>query len=214
LINNRFQQQYQKSTTRSPSIEGVTTKGEKAMKKMFVQPTDKMKKILDEEGLNIVWPEGEVDIESFAIDGYFYTGAGDWEKIVLIDLRKKEITDAEDADRAIAEELQSAYDNYDIGEEFSLHHNVRGAPDAETLWEDLKEAENRLEWFAELAYAVAYGRPIHKKVEAVEKVEIPLDKVQSIVRLLSIGHPAEEVFNHQERLELIDYLKEKINEVE
>lgn len=184
------------------------------MKKMFIQPTDKMKETLEEEGLHIDWPEGEVDIESFAIDGSFYTGAGDWEKIACIDLRDKEITDAEEADKAIAEELQAEYDNYDIGEEFTLHQNVSGAPDAETLWEDVKEAKDRLEWFAELAYAVAYGRPTPKKVEDVEKVEIPLDKVQSIVRLLSIGHPTEEVFNRKERLELIDYLKEKINEVE
>ena len=184
------------------------------MKKMFVQPTDKMKEILEEEGLNIVWPEGEVDIEDFAIDGYFYTGAGDWEKIACIDLRDKEITDAEEADKAIAEELQEAYDNYDIVEEFTLYLNVRGVPKAEELFEDLKEAKDRLERFAELAYAVAYGRPIPKEVEEVDKVEIPLDKVQSIVRLLSIGHPSEEIFNRKERLALIDYLKEKINEVE
>ena len=184
------------------------------MKKMFIQPTDKMKEILEEEGLNINWPEGEVDIESFAIDGYFYTGAGDWEKTAFIDLRNKEITNAEEADKAIADQLQEAYDNYDVGEEFKINVGGRGAPEAEELFEDLKEAKDRLEWFAELAYAVAYGRPIPKKVEDVEKVEIPLDKVQSIVRLLSIGHPSEEVFNRKERLELIDYLKEKINEVE
>lgn len=184
------------------------------MKKMFVQPTDKMKATLEEEGLNIVWPEGEVDIESFAIDGYFYTGAGDWEKTAFIDLRDKEISNSEEADKAIADELQEAYDNYDVGEEFKINVGGRGAPDAETLWEDLKEAKDRLEWFAELASAVAYGKPLPKEVEEVEKVEIPLDKVQSIVRLLSIGHPAEEVFNRKERLELINYLKDKINEVE
>lgn len=184
------------------------------MKKMFVQPTDKMKKILEEEGLDIDWPEGEVDIESFAIEGYYYTGAGDWEKTAFIDLRNKEITNAVAADRAIAYQLQEAYDNYDIGEEFKINIGGRGAPDAEELFEDLKEAKAKLERFAEVAYAVAHGRPIPKAAGTEDTIEISIERVKTIVRLLSIGHPQEEIFNRKDRLELINYLKGKLEEVE
>lgn len=182
------------------------------MKKMFIQPTDKMKKALEEEGLNIEWPKGKVDIEDFAIEGFFYTGAGDWEKIASIDLRYKEITDAEEADRAIAEELLSSYENYDVGEEFVLHQNVRGAPEAEELFEDLKEAEARLERFQEVAWAVVSGKPIPPEKEP--NITISLSEAKSIVEMLSVGNPTEEIFKRNKRFELMNVLRDKIAEVE
>lgn len=184
------------------------------MKMMFIQPTDKMKKVLDEEGLNIDWPKGKVDIASFAIDGYFYTGAGDWEKAVVIDLRDKEITNAKEADKAIADQLQVAYDNYDVGEEFKIYIGVRGAPEAETLWEDLKEAKDSLKRFAELAYAVCRGKEIPPEKTEEKKVEITLEKAKQIVEFLKVGWPMEEVFKRNERHSLVAYMKMVIQECE
>lgn len=139
----------------------------------YAGPTKKMMQALEDEGLNIAWPKtGNVkDEELLAIDATFYTGC-DWEKLVLIDLRRMLAIDSKaGVDNAVANQLQEAYDNFDIDEEMKVNMGANGAPDAERLLEDMKEQESCLKRFAEVANAVAEGRPVPPKETGEENEE-------------------------------------------
>lgn len=133
----------------------------------FAGPTKKMIDALQNEGLNITWPKAVKEIDDLAIEGMFYTGY-DWEKIVLIDLRGKVgIESKSGVDNAISYELREAYENFEINEEMHLYlqgsaseREARGVPDADRLLEDMQEQEKMLKRFADVADAVASGRPI------------------------------------------------------
>ena len=143
----------------------------------YVGPTKKMMKALEDEGLYVDWPKtGNVkDEELLAIEGSFTTGP-DWEKGVLIDLRHMVALDSKSGvDKAVANQLQEEYDNYDVDEEVKLNlegseaeRNARGVPDAARLVDDIKEKERRLKRFAEVANAVAEGRKIPEEEDGNE----------------------------------------------
>lgn len=141
----------------------------------FAGPSKKMRDALEGEGLKVAWPEEVHDEEQLAFDGIFTTG-DDWEKLVCIDLRNYvSLGYKAGCDNAIAAELQSAYDNFDVDEELKLNmqgteseRRERGVPDAARLLEDMQEQEKRLERFAEVANAVAEGREIPAKEDSVE----------------------------------------------
>ena len=160
----------------------------------YAGPTKKMIKALEEEGLNIAWPKtGNVkDEELLAIDATFYTGC-DWEKLVLIDLRRMLAIDSKaGVDNAVANQLQEAYDNFDIDEEMKVNMGANGAPDAERLLEDMKEQEACLKRFAEVANAVAEGRPVPpKEVEAKDGVTVTLtaEKAERVKEILARAVP-------------------------
>lgn len=137
--------------------------------KKFVGPTKKMMDALENEGLHITWPKVIEDEGDLAIEATYYTGANDYEKIVTIDLRDALSIDTKSGvDNAIAYELREAYEAYDIDDEMISILGGRGAPGAADLLEDLQEAEKCLERFADVAYAVASGRPIPKKEDEAE----------------------------------------------
>ena len=140
---------------------------------MKIEPSKKMMTALEAEGLQVDWPKNVKNAEKLCIEATYYTGINDYENIVNIDLRDlgtygKAITKA-DVDDAVAHQLYDAWQGYDIDEEMQINLGVRGAPDAENLLEDLKEAERKLERFADVAAAVANGRPIP---DAADKTEI------------------------------------------
>ena len=139
----------------------------------FVGPSKKMMDALEEEGLYVVWPKSVESDSNLCIEATYYTGINDYEKIVNIDLRDRGLLDKgttkDDVDEAIHRELYDAWQCYDIDEEMQINLGARGAPDAANLLEDLKEAERKLERFADVAAAVANGRPIP---DAADKTEI------------------------------------------
>lgn len=140
---------------------------------MKIEPSKKMMTALEAEGLQVDWPKSVKNAEELCIEATYYTGINDYEKIVNIDLRDlgtygKAITKA-DVDDAVAHQLYDAWQGYDIDEEMQINLGARGAPDAENLLEDLKEAERKLERFADVAAAVANGRPIP---DAADKTEV------------------------------------------
>lgn len=168
----------------------------------YVGPSKKMAEALEKEGLRIDWPPtGNIeDVELLAIDAIFETGC-DWEKSVLIDLRDMLALDTKaGVDNAIANQLQEAYDNFDIEEEMAMHlegtareREKRGVPDAARLLEDMKEQDSRLKRFAEVANAVAEGRKIPAESDEV-KIEIDGATAENIVSLLeyAMNHGASE----------------------
>ena len=86
----------------------------------FAGPTKKMMQALEDEGLNIRWPDpGTVkDTETLAIEGTFYTGCtGQWEKLVMIDLRNEgDLSTKSNVDAAISNQLDEAYENFSVDE--------------------------------------------------------------------------------------------------
>lgn len=160
----------------------------------YAGPTKKMMKALEDEGLNITWPKtGNVkDEELLAIDATFYTGC-DWEKLVLIDLRTMLRIDTKaGVDNAVANQLQEAYDNFDIDEEMQVNMGANGAPDAERLLEDMKEQESCLKRFAEVANAVAEGRPLPvAEDEGMVTFTLTIDEANALARFIDgAGTPA------------------------
>lgn len=132
------------------------------MKKIkFAGPSKKMAEALEDEGLFIEWPKTVKDDEDLAIEATYTTGANDYEKIVLIDLRSYgNLASKRGVDTAIAAELEQAWQDYDVGEEMEIYLGTRGAPEPALLLADLQEAESRLERFSNVARAVALGNPI------------------------------------------------------
>lgn len=140
----------------------------------FVGPSKKMMDALEDAGLNAVWPKSVESDSDLCIEATYYTGINDYEKIVNIDLRDRGLlgkrTTKADVDEIVAHELYDAWQGYDIDEEMQINLGVRGAPDAANLLEDLKEAERKLERFADVAAAVANGRPIPDAADNTEIV--------------------------------------------
>ena len=137
----------------------------------FAGPSKRMAKALEDEGLKIQWPKtGTVkDKEDLAIECAYYTGAADYEKLVTIDLRDSlALGSKAGVDNAISYQLRAAYDNYDLNEELKANIRAVGALSAADLVEDLQEAEKRLERFADVADAVASGRPIPDEKDTKE----------------------------------------------
>lgn len=184
--------------------------------KKFVGPTKKMADALEAEGLHVDWPLFIEDEGDLAIEGFYYTGVNDYEKCVTIDLRDKVGIDSKSGvDNAISYELREAYEAYDIDEEMRLNLGANGAPDAAELLDDFQEAEKCLERFADVADAVASGRPIPKKEDEAEitikgkdakKIVELLDNLRSLIKAnTGDDMPAAEC--------MIDMLRNKIKEV-
>lgn len=163
----------------------------------FAGPTKKMMQALEDEGLNIRWPDtGTVkDDNTLAIEGSFYTGtAGQYEKLVLIDLRNEgDLSTKSKVDAAIWNQLDLAYDNFSVDEEMQLNMEgtaeerlARGVPSAEKLLEDMKEQERRLKRFSDVAGAVYSGREIPAE-EGEEKVVTLTAEMAEMVKEIMAG---------------------------
>jgi hypothetical protein len=147
----------------------------------FVGPSKKMDKALEEAGLNITWPKAKCKEEDLAIEASFYTGPGDWEKLVTIDLRphnEYDLSTKGSVDLAVRNELVKAYTCFDIEDELALNmegtaeeRERRGVPCPETLLEDLKEQEKMLEYFSDVASAVINGTKI-PRLTLIEEVTL------------------------------------------
>ena len=189
----------------------------------FAGPSKKMMEALENEGLNIQWPKaGNLKEENLAIEGTFYTGA-DWEKLVVIDLRDKcGLSSKSGVDYAIAKELVDAYEAFDIDEEMQLYlqgttdeRQARGVPDAARLLEDMKEQEERLNRFSDVADAVAGGRPVPPEHDN-RKIEIDGNTAEQIVALLEYAkdhldpHATVDCLNVPNCMDIINELKRKL----
>ena len=158
----------------------------------YVGPTKKMMKALEDEGLYVDWPKtGDLkDEELLAIESTFTTGP-DWEKGILIDLRNMFALDSKAGiDKAVANQLQEEYDNFDIDEEVKLNlegseseRKARGVPDAVRLLEDMQEQKKKLKRFAEVANAVAEGRTVPEEKDE-RTIEIDGATAENILALL------------------------------
>lgn len=192
----------------------------------FAGPTKKMMQALEDEGLNIRWPDtGTVkDDNTLAIEGSFYTGtAGQYEKLVLIDLRNEgDLSTKSKVDAAIWNQLDLAYDNFSVDEEMQLNMEgtaeerlARGVPSAEELLEDMKEQERRLKRFSDVAGAVAEGRDIPKE-EDERTIEIDGNTAEQIVALLEYAkdyldpHATVDCLNVPDCMDIINELKRKL----
>lgn len=185
----------------------------------FAGPTKKMMQALEDEGLNIRWPDtGTVkDDNTLAIEGTFYTGtAGQYEKLVLIDLRDEgDLSTKKKVDAAIWNQLDLAYDNFSIDEEMQLNMGANGAPDAADLLADMQEQESRLKRFSEVAGAVAEGREIPKE-EDERTIEIDGNTAEQIVALLEYAkdyldpHATVDCLNVPDCMNIINELKRKL----
>lgn len=160
----------------------------------FAGPTKKMMQALEDEGLNIRWPDtGTVkDDNTLAIEGTFYTGtAGQYEKLVNIDLRDEgDLSTKKNVDAAISNQLDEAYECFSIDDELQLNMEgtaeerlARGVPSATELLDDLKEQDSRLKRFAAVAEAVSSGRPVPTEEEEGE-ITISKKDARTIVELL------------------------------
>lgn len=167
----------------------------------FAGPTKKMMKALEDEGLMVDWPAGcPTDGEELAMDGYFCIGA-DRRASLFIDLRGKDgLGRKSRVDSLVAEELAEERDNFDIDEEFEQGMNMsglgraaEGKPTPSELWSDLKEEKALLERFAEVAEAVAGGRPIPSKEKPIvdgEPVHITAGDASAIIDYLWVAYPS------------------------
>lgn len=164
----------------------------------FAGPTKKMMQALEDEGLNIRWPDtGTVkDDNTLAIEGTFYTGtAGQYEKLVLIDLRNEgDLSTKSNVDAAISNQLDEAYENFSVDEELQLNMEgtaeerlARGVPSATELLEDLQEQDSRLKRFAEVAEAVSSGREIPKEEDEGEITISGKDAMRIVELLKKVG---------------------------
>lgn len=123
--------------------------------KKFIGPTKRMRDALEVSGLNIDWPTEITDGEELAIEASFYTGDG-WQKSVLIDLRDREYKTKADVDIAVADQLDAAYEDFDVDEEAEIHirSDIPGKPSVSRIVEDMHEQEEMLRKFYETARAV------------------------------------------------------------
>lgn len=157
----------------------------------FAGPTKKMMQALEDEGLNIRWPKaGTVkDDNTLAIEGTFYTGtAGQYEKLVVIDLRDRDGLDSKSGvDYAISSELDCAYEAFDVNEEFKTNLDANGAPDADVLLEDMKEQEKKLHRFSVVADAVLRGREIPEEEDNTEITISGKDAMRIVELLKKVG---------------------------
>ena len=190
----------------------------------YVGPTKKMMKALEDEGLYVDWPKTGVvkDEELLAIESTFTTGP-DWEKGILIDLRHMGALDSKTGvDNAVANQLQEEYDNFDIDEEVKLNLEgsesdrlARGIPDAVRLLEDMWEQEKKLKRFAEVANAVASGKPVPPESDN-RKIEIDGNTAEQIVALLEYAkdyldpHATVDCLNVSDCMDIINELKRKL----
>lgn len=158
----------------------------------YAGPSKEMVDALEAEGLNVSWPKEVTGEEDLAIEGSYHTGKEEYEKLVLIDLRgDKCLETEEDVDREIASELRDASDNYIIDEEVKAAIGTRGAPGVAALVWDCEEAEGLLERFADVAEAVANGRPVPPKeikAEGGETVHITPAMADDIVAYLKMSY--------------------------
>ncbi len=157
----------------------------------FAGPTKKMMQALEDEGLNIRWPDtGTVkDDNTLAIEGTFYTGtAGQYEKLVVIDLRDEgDLSTKKNVDAAISNQLDEAYENFSVDEEMELNMGANGAPSAADLLADLQEQDSRLKRFAEVAEAVSSGREIPKEEDNTEITISGKDAMRIVELLKKVG---------------------------
>lgn len=161
----------------------------------FAGPTKKMMQALEDEGLNIRWPDaGTVkDENTLAIEGTFYTGtAGQYEKLVLIDLRNEgDLSTKSNVDAAISNQLDEAYENFSVDEELQLNMEgtaeerlARGVPSAAELLADMQEQDSRLKRFSEVAEAVSSGRPVPPDEDEMITFTLTLDEANSLARFI------------------------------
>ncbi len=159
-----------------------------------------MMQALEDEGLNIRWPDaGTVkDENTLAIEGTFYTGtAGQYEKLVLIDLRNEgDLSTKSKVDAAIWNQLDLAYDNFSIDEEMQLNMEgteeerlARGVPSAEELLEDMEEQERRLERFSDVAGAVYSGREIPAEKGEEKVVTLTAEMAEEVKEIMAGAVP-------------------------
>ena len=154
----------------------------------FAGPTKKMMQALEDEGLNIRWPDtGTVKDENIlAIEGTFYTGtAGQYEKIVLIDLRDEgDLSTKSNVDAAISNQLDEAYENFSIDDEMELNMGANGAPSAAELLADMQEQDSRLKRFAEVAEAVSSGREIPAEKGEEKVVTLTAEMASKVLEIM------------------------------
>ena len=156
--------------------------------KKFIGPSKKMAAALENEGLRISWPDTITDPEQLAIDGYFYTGDC-WEKNVLIDLRNMELNTKGEVDRAVADQLDSAYEDFNVDEEVNICLDAPGAPDAARLVEDKKEEEQRLKRFMDVSDAVASGRPVPPEKGDEKTVTLTAETAEMVKEIMASAVP-------------------------
>lgn len=159
----------------------------------FAGPTKKMMQALEDEGLNIRWPDtGTVkDDNTLAIEGTFYTGtAGQYEKLVLIDLRNEgDLATKKNVDAAISNQLDEAYENFSVDEEMQLNMGANGAPDAADLLADMQEQDSRLKRFAEVAEAVSSGREIPAEKGEEKVVTLTAETAEMVKEVMARAVP-------------------------
>lgn len=167
----------------------------------FAGPTKKMMQALEDEGLNIRWPDtGTVkDDNTLAIEGTFYTGtAGQYEKLVVIDLRDEgDLSTKKNVDAAISNQLDEAYECFSIDDELQLNMEgaaeerlARGVPSATELLADLQEQDSRLKRFAEVAEAVSSGRPVPPNEDEMVTFTLTLEEANALARFIEgAGNP-------------------------
>ena len=192
----------------------------------FAGPTKKMMQALEDEGLNIRWPDtGTVkDDNTLAIEGTFYTGtAGQYEKLVTIDLRDEgDLSTKKNVDAAISNQLDEAYECFSIDDELQLNMEgtaeerlARGVPSATELLKDMQEQDSRLKRFAAVAEAVSSGRPVPKE-EDERTIEIDGNTAEQIVALLEYAkdyldpHATVDCLNVPDCMNIINELKRKL----
>lgn len=175
--------------------------------KRFIGPTKRMKDALEAEGLRIDWPERIESDGDLAITATFYTGP-DREKLACIDLRghrhgSDSLKTKGQVNAAVAAELQDAYEAFDIDEAMWFHlqgdkeeRKRRRVPETARLLEDMQEQAGRLKRFAEVAEAVAAGRPVPPEPEEEdaaddgESIRMTPGMAKEICDLLWIAYPA------------------------
>ena len=159
----------------------------------FAGPTKKMMQALEDEGLNIRWPDaGNVkDDNTLAIEGTFYTGpAGQYEKLVLIDLRNEgDLSTKKNVDAAISNQLDEAYENFSVDEEMQLNMGANGAPDAADLLADMQEQDSRLKRFSEVAEAVSSGREIPAEKGEEKVVTLTAETAEMVKEVMARAVP-------------------------
>lgn len=188
----------------------------------YAGPSKRMTSALEDEGLYVSWPKKIESEGDLAIEATFYTGC-DWEKLVLIDLRDEgDLSTKHNVDAAISNQLDEAYECFDIDEEMKLHmegsieeRSRRGVPEAARLLEDMQEQESRLKRFSEVAEAVSCGRPIPpEKTEPMDEecIHITKQMAQDIVYYLKTAYDAYNGSGKDDIGTIMETLNRKIGE--
>ena len=117
----------------------------------FIGASKRMQKALEKAELYVNWPTEITDGEELAIEASFYTEHG--QKLLLIDLRDREYKTKAEVDYAVANQLDAAYEDFDVDEEAEIYirSDVPEKPSVSQIVEDMKEQKAKLKMFSEIA---------------------------------------------------------------